>query len=240
MIDTKSSQLKLSSRQNFYKGLIEKLGVFTGGILLGTASGGAVYLSAQAVGLVTAANAMTLGLLFIALSAVLAISWGLIYFKDIGKALVPLTVLDPRQKAIEKFNKEADKALTLTKWLPPIKDKDKDVAPIRRSDPNESVSSVKSVTYDSIKTVLNENELVNVIIINYYIAKQVLSDFKKWKFASSLSKTDKMIREALEQKSYTPEMTWSEKDPKNFIFKNSYYIHPKVHFKELTAYILPE
>tara|TARA_Y200000002_G_scaffold73650_1_gene57699 strand:+ start:3584 stop:5530 length:1947 start_codon:yes stop_codon:yes gene_type:complete len=216
MIDTKSSPLRLSSRQDFYKGLIGKLGVFTGGILLGTASGGAVYLSAQAIGIVTATNAMTLGLLFIALSAVLAVSWGLIYFKDIGEALVPLTVLDSQQKAIEKFNKEADKALTLTKWLPPIKnknkDKDKDNTPLKR---NESIESLPEMSKNPHS--LSKDQLLHVMIINYYIAKQLIKDFKEWKFASSLSATDKMIREALEQKSYTPEKTWNDKDAVKFI-----------------------
>lgn len=177
--------ISVTQKNPFLVRLLELLGAITGGLLLGCASGGSVYLAAQATGLVVAGGVLSASIFALALSVTLAVAWGLIYYKAIGQALIPQLLFSPEEKAIAKFNKQYDKDFALA-----------------TQHHNTQATQVESGAKYSLSDFLILQQF------KYLIAKQLLRDINQFERTSTLSDWDKKIRGFFFQKSFEPRTAW--------------------------------
>lgn len=177
--------ISVTQKNPFLVRLLELLGAITGGLLLGCASGGSVYLAAQATGLVVAGGVLSASIFALALSVTLAVAWGLIYYKAIGQALIPQLLFSPEEKAIAKFNKQYDKDFALA-----------------TQHHNTQATQVESSAKYSLSDFLILQQF------KYLIAKQLLRDINQFERTSTLSDWDKKIRGFFFQKSFEPRTAW--------------------------------
>lgn len=181
--------ISVTQKNPFLVRLLELLGAITGGLLLGCASGGSVYLAAQATGLVVAGGVLSASIFALALSVTLAVAWGLIYYKAIGQALIPQLLFSPEEKAIAKFNKQYDKDFALA-----------------TQHHNTQATQVESGAEYSLSDFLILQQF------KYLIAKQLLRDINQFERTSTLSDWDKKIRGFFFQKSFEPRTAWKTSD----------------------------
>lgn len=179
---------KLSAGKKKLASALKVLGAIFGGLFLGCASGGAVYLAAQTTGLIFAGSLIT-SAFFLGLSCVLAIAWGLIYYKDIGDALVPRFLFSQGEKDIAKFIKQHEKDCEQVLWK------------FKRPVPDESGTTPSKAL--SVKDFLIVHQL------KHLLAKQVAKDAAQFKLTSVLKPWDKSVREFLTWRSYEPRTLWS-------------------------------
>ena len=101
----KDDQQKITDSQRWKNNSLNSIGNASGGFLLGLASGGTVLMSAMVFG------ELTPYMLFAGLagSAVLALSWALLYSKPIGPALIKAFSNTPKQNAFLKIKSRFEK-----------------------------------------------------------------------------------------------------------------------------------
>jgi len=193
----------LNDKQKLKAKALRIVGAICGGLFLGCASGGAVYLAAQATGLVIAGSIVTTSI-FLGLSAILALAWGLIYQKDIGEALIPQLLFNGKQKAMAKFNKQFDKDLNLVKWT-----LRQNLIPNEQRTTEEETAKTSDTPSDTDTRIkLSMKEFLILHQLKYLIAKQLLKDAAQHALTESMPPWDKSIRQILLNKSFEPRKAW--------------------------------
>lgn len=109
----KNDQQKISDSQRWKNKSLNSIGNASGGFLLGIASGGTVLMSAMVLGELTPVMLFS-GLLG---SAVLALSWALLYSKPIGPALIKAMSNTPEQNAFLKIKSRFEKDISKLAWF---------------------------------------------------------------------------------------------------------------------------
>lgn len=185
-----------TSSQDTQAKVIRTLAIFFGGILLGLASGGSVFLAAKATGLLASVSLNALALLG---SIVLAAAWGLIYYKEIDVVLVNRIVCSKEHQAINKFNKQFEKDAKLFHFL------------------KSSIQNPPEIIDAGTETITVDDYL-QLKQLQYLISKQLVEDYKAWKFSANLYGFERKIRGVLLNKDMTPTKTWiinGKTDPVN-------------------------